>query len=67
MGLTYVFISHDLSVVEHISDQICRGHVPGQAWWNSAATDGNLSSNPMHPYTEALFSAVPVPDPGRSR
>ena len=60
MGLTYVFISHDLSVVEHISDEI------GVMYLGSMVESGDktkIFANPMHPYTQALFSAVPVPDP----
>ncbi len=59
-GLTYVFISHDLSVVEHISDEI------GVMYLGSMVESGDKSkvyANPLHPYTKALFSAVPVPDP----
>ncbi|MEG2118070.1 MAG: dipeptide ABC transporter ATP-binding protein [Clostridia bacterium] len=60
MNLTYIFISHDLSVVEHISDDI------GVMYLGSMVESGYKSKifgNPMHPYTKALFSAVPVPDP----
>ena len=59
-GLTYLFISHDLSVVEHISDDV------GVMYLGSLVEFGEtneLFSNPMHPYTNALFSAIPVPDP----
>jgi peptide/nickel transport system ATP-binding protein len=59
-GLTYLFISHDLSVVEHISDEV------GVMYLGSLverATKEDIFKNPMHPYTKALFSAVPIPDP----
>ena len=59
-GLTYLFISHDLSVVEHISDTI------GVMYLGSLVETGtkkDIFKDPLHPYTKALFSAIPVPDP----
>ena len=61
-GLTYLFISHDLSVVEHMCDTVAvmyLGKIVEQA-----DTD-ELFKNPMHPYTQALFSAIPIPDPDK--
>ena len=57
MGLTYVFISHDLSVVKYITDQILVMYLGNMM--ELGDTD-EIFDNPMHPYTKALFSAVPV-------
>ena len=60
MNLTYLFISHDLSVVEHISDTIGVMYLGGLV--ETGETE-DIFSNPLHPYTRALFSAIPMPDP----
>ncbi len=61
-GLTYLFISHDLSVVEYLADMV------GVMYLGSLvelATKEQIFANPKHPYTEALLSAVPIPDPDK--
>ena len=61
MNLTYLFITHDLSVVKHISDEIAVLYL-GQCV--EKASSKELFSNPVHPYTKALLSAIPVPELG---
>jgi peptide/nickel transport system ATP-binding protein len=63
-GLTYLFVSHDLSVIEYICDRVVVMYV-GQVV--EIATSADLFTRPMHPYTEALLSALPVPDPAHRR
>lgn len=58
--LTYLFISHDLSVVEHISDTVGVMYLGGLVEYGSTE---DIFKNPLHPYTKALFSAIPIPDP----
>ena len=64
MGLTYLFIAHDLSVVQHISDRIAILYGGCLVEIGPAAT---IYSEPQHPYTQSLLSAVPIPDPRQER
>ncbi|QDG54441.1 dipeptide ABC transporter ATP-binding protein [Persicimonas caeni] len=63
-NLSYLFIAHDLSVVKHISDRIAVMYLGQVA--ELAETD-DLFDNPLHPYTQSLLSAIPVPDPKRKK
>jgi len=64
LGLTYLFISHGLSVVEHISNRVGIMYLGKLV---ETASSDEIFHNPLHPYTRALLSAIPVPDPERRR
>jgi oligopeptide transport system ATP-binding protein len=60
MGLTLIFIAHDLSIVKHISNKIMVLYLGNMV---EMANSSDIYAHPRHPYTQALISAVPIPDP----
>ncbi len=64
MGLTYLFIAHDLSIVKHISDRIGVMYLGKMV---ELAESDELTFHPIHPYTRSLISAIPIPDPIKAR
>jgi oligopeptide/dipeptide ABC transporter ATP-binding protein len=64
LGLSYIFISHDLAVVKHIADRIAVMHLGRIV---EIGPNSTLFANPRHPYSRALLSAIPVPEPGAKR
>jgi oligopeptide/dipeptide ABC transporter ATP-binding protein len=63
-GIAYLFIAHDLAVVERLADRVAVMYLGKLA---EVAPAGEIFKNPLHPYTRALLQAIPIPDPGRAR